>query len=39
MKLSELGEDVVVKGLTRSLRLDDRVKLGPGDDCAVVETA
>jgi thiamine-monophosphate kinase len=39
MKLSELGEDVVVTGLTRSLRLDDRVKLGPGDDCAVVETA
>jgi thiamine-monophosphate kinase len=38
MKLSELGEDVVVVGLTRSLRLNDRVKLGPGDDCAVVET-
>jgi thiamine-monophosphate kinase len=39
MKLSELGEDAVVTGLTASLRLDDRVKLGPGDDCAVVETA
>jgi thiamine-monophosphate kinase len=39
MKLSELGEDAVVTGLTRTLRLDDRVKLGAGDDCAVVETA
>ena len=39
MKLSELGEDVVVHRLTRSLRLDSRVKLGAGDDCAVVETA
>jgi thiamine-monophosphate kinase len=39
MKLSELGEDAVVKRLTRSLRLDRRVKVGPGDDCAVVETA
>jgi thiamine-monophosphate kinase len=39
MKLSELGEDAVVQRLTRSLRLDGRVKLGAGDDCAVVETA
>jgi thiamine-monophosphate kinase len=39
MKLSELGEDAVVTRLIRSLRLDRRVKLGPGDDCAVVETA
>jgi thiamine-monophosphate kinase len=39
MKLSELGEDAVVERLTRSLRLDSRVKLGAGDDCAVVETA
>jgi thiamine-monophosphate kinase len=39
MKLSELGEDAVVTRLTRSLRLDNRVKLGAGDDCAVVETA
>jgi thiamine-monophosphate kinase len=39
MKLSELGEDVVVKRLTQSLRLDNRVKVGAGDDCAVVETA
>jgi thiamine-monophosphate kinase len=38
MKLSELGEDVVVRRLTQSLRLDSRVRLGPGDDCAVVET-
>ncbi|MBV9644046.1 MAG: thiamine-monophosphate kinase [Verrucomicrobia bacterium] len=39
MKLSELGEDAVVTRLTRSLRVDTRVKLGAGDDCAVVETA
>jgi thiamine-monophosphate kinase len=39
MKLRELGEDAVVAGLTRSLRLDRRVKVGAGDDCAVVETA
>jgi thiamine-monophosphate kinase len=38
MKLSELGEDTVVKLLTRSLGLGRRVKLGAGDDCAVVET-
>jgi thiamine-monophosphate kinase len=38
MKLSELGEDAVVSRLTRSLRLDSRVVVGPGDDCAVVET-
>src|ERR1700722_6076672 len=39
MKLSELGEDVIVHRLTRSLRLDSRVKLGAGDGCAVGETA
>ena len=38
MKLSELGEDAVVTKLTRSLRFDGRVRLGPGDDCAVVKT-
>ena len=38
MKLNELGEDAVVAQLTRSLHLDKRVKLGAGDDCAVVET-
>jgi len=38
MKLNELGEDAVVARLTRSLRLDRRVKQGAGDDCAVVET-
>ena len=38
MKLSELGEDAVVQRLTRSLCLNGRVKLGPGDDCAVVKT-
>jgi thiamine-monophosphate kinase len=39
MKLSELGEDVVVRRLTQSLRLDRRVRVGAGDDCAVVETS
>ncbi len=38
MKLSDLGEDAVVRRLTRSLRLDGRVVVRPGDDCAVVET-
>ena len=38
MKLNELGEDAVVARLTRSLQCDRRVKLGAGDDCAVVET-
>jgi thiamine-monophosphate kinase len=39
MKLSELGEDVVVRRLTQSFRLDRRVRVGAGDDCAVVETS
>jgi thiamine-monophosphate kinase len=39
MKLSDLGEDVVVRRLTKSLRLDSRVRVGAGDDCAVVETS
>jgi thiamine-monophosphate kinase len=39
MKLNELGEDEVIRGLTRGLKLDRRVVLGPGDDCAVVKTA
>jgi thiamine-monophosphate kinase len=39
MKLNELGEDAVVHGLTHGLKLDHRVILGPGDDCAVVKTA
>src|ERR1700741_3063606 len=38
MKLNELGEDAVVAQLTRSLRLDGRVKLGAGGDCRVVKT-
>jgi len=37
MKLNELGEDAVVCGLTRGLKFDRRVILGPGDDCAVVK--
>jgi len=39
MKLNELGEDEVVRCLTRGLNLDRRVVVGPGDDCAVVKTA
>jgi thiamine-monophosphate kinase len=37
MKLNELGEDLVVRELTKSIRVDSRVKLGVGDDCALVE--
>jgi thiamine-monophosphate kinase len=36
MKLSELSEDAIVESITGQIRLDDRVKLGPGDDCAVI---
>ncbi|MBV8227417.1 MAG: thiamine-phosphate kinase [Verrucomicrobia bacterium] len=38
MKLNELGEDGVISRLTRSLRVDGRVKVSAGDDCAIVET-
>ena len=36
MKLSELNEDAIVEKIVGQLRLDQRVKIGPGDDCAVV---
>ena len=36
MKLKDIGEDAVVAEITRKLRLDERVVIGPGDDCAVV---
>ena len=36
MKLKEIGEDAVVEAITRELRFDGRVEIGPGDDCAVV---
>src|SRR5580700_9921258 len=36
MKLKEIGEDAVVESITRDLRFDERVEIGPGDDCAVV---
>jgi thiamine-monophosphate kinase len=36
MKLNEIGEDAVVEEITRTLRFDERVEIGPGDDCAVV---
>ena len=36
-ELTDIGEDNLIAELTRSLRLDSRVKIGPGDDCAVVK--
>ncbi len=36
MKLSELGEDAIVRELTRRLPLGAGVILGAGDDCAVL---
>ncbi|MBV8278399.1 MAG: thiamine-monophosphate kinase [Verrucomicrobia bacterium] len=36
MKLKEIGEDAVVDAITRELRFDERVEIGPGDDCALV---
>jgi thiamine-monophosphate kinase len=36
MKLKELGEDAVVEAITHKLRFDQRVEIGPGDDCALV---
>jgi thiamine-monophosphate kinase len=36
MKLKEIGEDAVVEAITRDLRFDGRVEIGPGDDCALV---
>ena len=39
MKLNELGEDAVVGRLIKLLRVDNRVKLRAGDDCAVVRNA
>ena len=37
IELTDIGEDNLIAELTRSLRLDSRVKIGPGDDCAVVK--
>ncbi len=34
--LGELGEDAVVRLLTRDLRTDSSLLAGPGDDCAVI---
>jgi thiamine-monophosphate kinase len=36
-QLFAIGEDRVVAELTKGIRLDSRVKTGPGDDCAVVK--
>jgi thiamine-monophosphate kinase len=36
MKLNEIGEDAIIEKITRDLRFDERVEIGPGDDCAVV---
>ena len=37
MKLSELSEDAIVEQITGQILLDPRVKIGPGDDCAVID--
>ena len=37
VELTDISEDNLIAELTRSLRLDSRVKIGPGDDCAVVK--
>jgi len=37
VELTDIGEDNLIAELTRSLRLDSRVKIGPGDDCAIVK--
>lgn len=36
MKLSELGEEKIVAQLTRGLPLGPQVRVGAGDDCAVI---
>ena len=36
MKISSLGEDAVVAALTRGLPCGEDVRLGAGDDCAVI---
>ncbi len=36
MKIASLGEDAVVAALTRGLPLGENVRLGAGDDCAVI---
>ena len=36
MKVASLGEDAVVAALTRGLPLGKNVRLGAGDDCAVI---
>jgi len=36
MKLKDIGEDAVVGEIAKNLRFDERVEIGPGDDCAVV---
>jgi len=38
MKLSDLGEDRVIAELTKKLPLSTEVKVGVGDDCAVIGT-
>src|SRR5260370_30657964 len=37
VELADVGEDHLIAELTKGLRLDSRVKIGPGDDCAVVK--
>jgi len=37
VELADVGEDRLIAELTRNLRHNSRVKIGPGDDCAVVK--
>ena len=39
MKLSDLGEDRVIGQLTKNLPLSKDVRVGVGDDCAVIGSA
>jgi thiamine-monophosphate kinase len=39
MKLSEIGEDRLVAELARGFALDENVRVGVGDDCAVIGRA
>lgn len=36
--LKELGEDLLIKQLCEGLRSSDHLLVGPGDDCAVIDT-
>ena len=38
-RLRDVGEDAVVRAITRNLPNGPDVRVGPGDDCAVIGTA